>query len=205
MDRQPVTGGLLLPPNLGVSPAEERKITLKWNTLEGVVETLNRWGFSEAASPITPIPTITAEMLLTPDIQQYTILYASQLHWYNYSNILRARVTAELLQIENEMDDIGAHIRKGLRDINKTLGKKDTLGRDGIEDEVTTDASYRSLRVRAQELRQYKMELEARVEELESGMKVISRQVEIRKEEAKGGTNAQNMPSRSDPRRFSDR
>jgi len=205
MERTPVTGGLNLPASLGVSPKEENRITRRWETLEGVVDTLNRWGFSEATAPTTPIPTITPEMLLTPDIQQYTILYSSQLHWYNYSNILRARVTAEILQLENEMDDIGAAIRKQLRDTNKALGKKDGMSVGAIDDEVTTNDRYRELRIRAQELQQFKLELAARVEELESGMKVISRQVEIRKEEAKGGTNAQNMPGRSDPHRFGSR
>lgn len=203
MERQPATSGLVIPTDLGISPKEEVKISHRWETLEGVVDTLNKWGFSEAKDPKVEYPRITAELLLTPDIQQYTILYAAQLHWYNYANVLRARVTAEMLQLENEMDDIGAAIRKELRETNKALGKKDGLSTSAIDDEVTTNGRYRELRIRAQELMQFKLELGARVEELESGMKVISRQVEIRKEEAKAGTNVQNMPGRSDPYRFS--
>ena len=144
-------GGLNIPAgSLGLSPVEERRAANRWNTLERVVDQIERWGFKDATTPQIEVPVITAEMLLTPDITKYAAMYSATKDWYNYANKLRVRLAGELLQIENEMNDIAAEIRKSLRAQNSKINAQT------LSDSVTTDSHYRDLSIRAQEVTQLK-------------------------------------------------
>jgi hypothetical protein len=207
-NRTPVTGsGLNLPTSLGMSPKEEDVVAHRWDTLEGVVDTIGTWGFAEAVGPQVECPMVTADMLLTPDVKQYTTLFTSLLHWFNYANKLKARVMAELLQLENEMSDIAAETRKRLRRENEQRGNDtDVRGKKvkvngkltalDIDDEIETNLRHRELKIRAQSVKQTKYELDARCEELERSLRVVSRNIEMRKEELGDGRKAENMPGR---------
>lgn len=194
--RTPVAGGgLSLPTNMGMSPKEEEVVSHRWDTLEKVIDTLGSWGFREAVSPDIEYPTVTADMLLTQDIKDYTTMFTSFLRWFNYSNKMKARVIAELLQLENEMNDIAAETRKRLRRENE--GRKKPLGVKDIEDEIDTNLRHRELKIRAQSMKQMKIEMDAQCEELERSLRVISRNIEVRKEELGDGRKAENMPGRT--------
>lgn len=193
----PAGGGLNIPVSVGIPEDEQKQIAAKWDTLESVVDAMNRWGFPEATDPQVPYPQITPELLSTSDLKMYTVLYTSQLRWFNYAAKLLARVEAELLQVTNEMTDIGARTKQQFRSANQGMAKKDQVSETEIKDQLLTHPRFSSLKLRQQELEQFKIELKASVEELESGMKVISRQVEIRKEEANAGRNDNNMPRRA--------
>jgi len=190
----PKGGGLSIPASLGMSPGEEKAATHRWSTLEHVVDSLNSWGFGDATQPSVECPAITPELLLTPDIQQHTVVFAGQLRWHNYAVTLDARIRGEMLQIKNEMEDIEAETRKRLRKENEGRGRGEKLTELGINDEVQTTPRYRELKIRLQELQQMKYELDARITELEQNLKVVSRQIELRKEEAQSGDREQNMP-----------
>jgi len=200
-NRTPVAGGgLELPKALGISEREEVAATVRWDTLEAVIDTLNSWGFKEAESPKVEMPVITAQMLLTPDSREYTTMFSATLYWFNYSNKLKARVIAELLQLENEMSDIGAEMRKRLRRENEVRKKEEKLTAQNIDDEIETNLRHRELKIRAQHLKQMKYELDARCEELERSLRVVSRNIEMRKEENNQGRTDQNMPGRQNGR-----
>jgi len=211
-NRTPVTGGgLNLPTSLGMSPKEEDAVAHRWDTLEGVVDNIGSWGFGEAVGPNVECPMVTADMLLTPDVKQYTTLFTSLLHWFNYANKLKARVMAELLQLENEMSDIAAETRKRLRRENEQRGNDtDVRGKKvkvngkltalDIDDEIETNLRHRELKIRAQAVKQTKYELDARCEELERSLRVVSRNIEMRKEELGDGRKAENMPGRINQR-----
>jgi hypothetical protein len=177
-----------------MSPTEENNATNRWDTLERVINTVGNWGLAEAETPKVDCPTVSPEMLLTPDVKQYTTMYTAFLHWFNYANKLKARIIAELLQFENEMDDIAAATRKALREQGNILPKK--LTAKDIDDEVNTTPRYRELKIRAQELEQLKAEMDARCEELERSLRVVSRNIEVRKEEMGDGRKGENMPGR---------
>lgn len=198
-NRTPVAGGGLAVPNaLGMSEKEETVVAHRWDTLDRVIGALDSWGFKEATTPQVEIPQITADMLLAPDPKEFTTMFASLLHWYNYSNKLKARIVSELLQIENEMDDIGAETRKRLRRENES--RKKALGVRDIEDEIETNLRHRELKIRAQEVKQLKYAMDAQCEELERSLRVVSRVVEMRKEEMGQGRTGENMPGRTNGR-----
>lgn len=201
-NRTPVAGGgLALPTSIGMSEREETAAATRWDTLEGVIETMNGWGFKEAETPKVEMPIITAQMLLTPDTKEYTTMFASVLYWFNYSNKIKARVVAEMLQLDNEMSDIGAETRKRLRRENEQRKKDDKLNAQAIDDEIETNLRHRELKIRAQALKQMKYELDAQCEELERSLRVVSRNIEMRKEEMGQGRTGENMPGRTNGHR----
>lgn len=181
--RQPITGGLKLPTNMGVGATTESQVHSMWNTLDEVEEQLAAEGFSRVGQPNFGCPQITEEALTTADNKSYTTTYAQQLAWFNYSSQTLARASAELLQVKNEMDVIDARMRKIFRERMQTGGKDAKMSAKDIEGEILLDARYSYLMHRQQQLTQYKIELGTYAEGIERGLKVISRQVEIRKME----------------------
>jgi hypothetical protein len=195
--RNPVTGGLTVPKNVGVSETEQQNIHGKWDTIENVENELAMEGFVPMGTPEFECPQVTEDALTTPDSKEYTTTYARQLAWFNYSSQVLARVTAHLLQIENEMDFIESKLRKQFREVRrpKESGKGfDKMSAEEMKDEIRLDPRYSELTLQAQVFKQKKTELSVFVEGIERGLKVISRQVEIRKMEIEQGR--VNIPNR---------
>lgn len=186
--RQPSTGGLSLPTNVGMGQSAEQQIHKEWDTLESVETKLAMEGFTPMSTPEFPCPQIDEHALTTADNTSYTTTYAHQLSWFNYAGQALARATAEILQVQNEMTRIEATMRRGF----KLGGKK--MSAQEISDEILLDPRYTELKHREQILKQYKVELDAYYEGIERGLKVISRQVEIRKQEIE--QNRVNIPGR---------
>lgn len=181
--RQPVTGGLSLPKNTGVGSTEEQAVHQQWTTLDEQEEKLASQGFVPMDAPSFTCPEITEETLTTADSKAYSTTFAQQLSWFNYSSQTLARCIAELLQVSNEMDIIEAKMRRGFRERMKLAGKDGKMTAQEMSDEILLDARYSYLLLRKQELTQYKTRLAAYTDGIERGLKVISRQVEIRKME----------------------
>lgn len=187
--RQPsTTGGLSLPTNVGMGQTAEQQVHAQWDTVGQVEAELAMRGFMPMDTPNYPCPVITEEALTTSDSKSYTTTYAQQLSWFNYSSQTLSRIVADLLGVQNEMTLIEARMRKGFR-LN---GAKMTAQQ--MADEILLDPRYLELKHREQLLSQHKIELSAYTEGIERGLKVISRQVEIRKQEIE--QNRVNIPGR---------
>lgn len=182
-ERQPSTTGLQLPSNIGLPESQEKQVHERWNTLEEMEQQLAYEGFSPYEQPQFGCPQVTEESLTTADSKAYTGMYAQQLAWFDYSSSSLARCTAELLQVTNEMDIIEASMRKVFREKMRIGGKAAKMSAEEMKDEILLDERYSYLLYRKQQLSQYKTILGAYTENIERGLKVISRQVEIRKME----------------------
>jgi hypothetical protein len=181
--RQPVTGGLSLPSSVGVGESQERRLHQQWDTIEEIEQKLLAEGFQPMAQPEFGCPQITEDTLTTADSKAYTGMYAQQLAWFYYASQALSRCSAELLQVTNEMSLIEATMRKGFRDRMKAGGKAAKMSAEEMGDLILLDPRYSYLLHRKQELTQYKLELGTYTENIDRGMKVISRQVELRKME----------------------
>ena len=198
MERQPSNaGGLTAPTSIGISMSELEEIQDRFNTQDRVEEDLKALGIHDASKPSSPLGEITAELLNTTDSRQYTEMYSNQLAWSNYLNPILARVSAGLLQFENQMKLIEAKIRETCREMNKTREKNEKLSADEISNEVLNDPTYQGSMLEAQKLKQYKLSLEAMAEVAGRNMKVVSRQVEIRRQDLEGPGRQENMPGRN--------
>jgi len=179
--RQPVTGGLSIPKNVGVGETEQQKIHSTWDTIDKVEAELGMDGFIPMTTPEFECPQVTEEELTTEDSKSYTQTFARQFAWFNYSSQVLARVTVRLLQVENEQAIIASKMRDGFKERIRNGAPKMTV--EEMKDQINLDPRYQELMLQAQIYQQKKTVLSAFAEGIERGLKVISRQVEIRKGE----------------------
>lgn len=190
--RQPLTTGLVIPKGMGVGESVEREIHSNWSTLEAIERDVAMRGLRSALQPQHPCPQLTADMLTTADSTAYSTNYAMVLSWFQYTADMVAHVRAKELEIENERAMIGAKMRKKFRtDIASGGGKMTTTE---MEDIILTDPRNEELLLEEQRMKQYKIILSTHMENIERALKVISRQVEIRKSDFENGR--VNIPNR---------
>jgi len=191
--RTPVLGGSLkLPPAKALMIGETSVVQAaeRWNTLPQVEQDLKNKGVPGIIAPDVEYHPVTKEQLLTADINVYTAMYVNQLRWFNYANRVLADCKAELLQVTNQINDLESEVKKKLREL-KVEGKK--LGVAEIKEQAENDGGTLDLRQRQQYLEQTKLKLEAWVEECDESKKVVSRQIELRREEGAGGRREGNL------------
>lgn len=185
-------GSLKLPPirELVVGESAVQAAADRWNTLPDVEAKLAARGVPAISTPEVEYQKVTAEQLLTASINDYTALYVSQLRWFNYANRVLADCEAELLQVDNQVTDLEAEIKKRLREL-KPEGKK--LAVTEVKEQAENDTTTLALRQRRQFLQQERLKLRAWVEECDESKKVVSRQIELRREESQGGNRERNL------------
>ena len=196
MPRDPHTGaGLSLPKDVGVSESTAKEIEDRWNTIGGVDDKLRALGIHANNIPDVVCPVVTAEALTTPDANQYTVTYASQLRWYNYAIRILADVKALKLQVDNEMNDIESTKRTLYRELDEGKKDKEKMSATEMKDRINQDAHYKGLKLQSQELEQHEIKVKAWAESLERNLAVVSRQIELRKIELQGGGREGNIPN----------
>lgn len=187
--RKPVTG-LQLPP---VSPVEQQNIHSQWDTIGAIEGEIAMKGFVPMDTPLYECPQITEELLTTADHDAYTAAFTQQLAWFNYASQVLAQATSHLLQYENEMEMIESRLRTTFRE-EISGGTRSKMTKEEMQDEINLDKRYGELKLGAQKYKQKKIQLQAYVEGIERGLRVISRQIEIRKMEME--QNRVNIPGR---------
>ena len=173
--------GLHVPRGVGLGTGDLSSSKKMFSTMEQSDEYARRVGAVTGSKPIEAIPSVTAEMLSDADPRTYSAHYAQQLAWYNYLTPILAELKGDLLQAENTLEMIGARIKRGLYDQNKVVHKSEKMTADEIDVEIKNDPDYRDALIRVQELSQKKLLIDAAVSNVERNLKVVSRQVEIRK------------------------
>lgn len=179
------------------SDEDRTRAKTKFSTIDEIEKKLARMGFSVQEEPPTePMPRVTAEHLTTTNSREYTTMYAHQLAWLNYAGPLLAKIRATLLEINAAMTQIETTIRKDIRARQADLSRSEKLTEQDIADRVWLDPDYQEMVIQKQKNDQQRMILEKIVEGMEQNMKVISRQVELRKIELGGIPTETNLPAR---------
>ena len=184
MAREPHTGGLHLPKDIGLSTDVTQTIENRWNTIGAVDDRLRSWGMHVNDLPNIECPVVTTEALVTTDIKEYTTIFSAQLRWYNYVTRLLAEVRAIILQVDNEMGDIAAAKRTHFRSLGEGKKKSERMSAQEMEDHILQDPYYRQLKLQHQELEQQRMKIDAWGDSLDRNLKTVSRQIENRKSES---------------------
>lgn len=179
-------GGLQIPQGLGVPKTKLTELRDMFTTNEEVEQYLRQLGVHDQAQPNFELPVVTVEALTTTNSNEYSALFARQLAWYNYLTPLLANVTVRLLQAKNILDVVEAEIKEGINNENKHLPKKERMGVSEVNTKVTIHPSYQEALLEVQKMTQYKARISAMAEVAERNMAVISRQVEIRRQEIEG-------------------
>lgn len=191
--RQPQTGGLSLPDDIGISESSAAAIEKRWSTIAKVDERLRLKGIHANDQPDVVCPPVTTAALVTTDINEYTTVFSAQLRWYNYTTRLLADVRAIILEVKNAMSDIEVEKREHFRKLNEGRAKPDKMDKQEMEDAIELDPQYRDLKLQFQELEQERIKIDAWSESLDRSLKTVSRQIENRKAEGMGGSRENNM------------
>lgn len=186
---------LRLPRTMPIGPgqAAAQTVSQKWDTADDVEAELHMKGFKAREKPVADCPELTEEMLTTTDSKSYTETYALLLAWFGYSSELYARVQADVLQFKNMRDILAAEGRKVAREIHEGT-KKPT--KEELEDRLLLNPEYQDVMLKMQRYQQAELLFKAKVESIERSLRVISRQVEIRRLDMEQTKTGANMPGR---------
>ena len=195
MAREPQTGSLHLPKDVGIPTSAVQAIANNWNTIDGVNARLKQQGIHENVEPDVQYVPVTTALLVTTDVKEYTTLFSAQLRWYNYVVRLVADARATLLQLTNEMEQIEATKRTYFRSMGEGKKKTEKMSAVEMSDMILQDPHYLELKLQHQTTEQYRIKLDAWCEELDRNLKTVSRQIENRRAEGTGGTREGNMSS----------
>lgn len=195
--RQPQTGGLTIPSGIGVAQSKLDQLISRFATIPTVEQQLHGYGIGMMPKPLVELQQITAEALTTTNNKDYTTMYAQQLAWFNYLAPLLANVEANLLQAENTFTLIEAEIKDGIYEQNKLLEKKDKMSESEVKTKVLVHPTYQDCLLEVQRMKQFKERIDAHAKIASRNMQVISRQVEIRRQEIEGFGRENNMPGRN--------
>lgn len=192
-------GGLRLPSVVpGVGASKEREINARWQVYEKVLDYLSmEVGIVSPVEPKSAYPELGTDELTTADSHAYTDTFAKLSSWFGYLTEVKARHDAKLLGIKAEMEDIETTIRERLRKTNSretAKGKPKPPSALEMSDAIAKDTRYTELAVDRLFQEEVLLILNARIEKCERELRLISRQVEIRRldfEQANRGSNIQ--------------
>jgi len=187
-----MSNGLVIyqPPN-GIGEAMQQEIHSKWNTIDDALIYVLKKGLAAMTPPHIAPPLIDPHLLASASPQQYSIMYGAFEAWTSYIAEDLAELSAYLLQCENEMEQIAVHIREKIRETaEKTNTKKPS--EDSIKDRVRIDPRYEELLLSHQQAKQRHIILSERREKYSRGLRLLSRNLEIRGEAA--GLNGPRRP-----------
>lgn len=184
-ERQP-HGGLRLPSRVpGIGASKEKEINERWRIYDRVLEYLSmEVGIVAPVEPRSAYPELGTEELTTADSHAYTDTFAKLSQWFGYLTEVKARHDAKLLGIKAEMDDIETTIRDRLRNTKSretAKGKPKPPSALEMSDAIAKDTRYMELSVEKLFQEEVLLILNARIEKCERELRLISRQVEIRR------------------------
>ncbi len=188
-------GGLHLPKKLGVAHSVAEVAHDTWSTFESVQEELAQRGLPPLPVPPYTYPGAITIAQLTTEGQDYSKTYVEHLAWYNYVAELVAAIRATLTQIENEMEDIASKMRE---DERAKAGKAPAV--NAMKDLIEQTPRYRELKIEAQRFDQKKRLTEGKLDTMDRNLKLLSRQVEIKRVEFEKHRVGEGMQTRGGPR-----
>lgn len=182
---------------VGVGQEEAKSIRQHWDTIEQVESTIaGEYGILDKPQPRFECPELTTEQLTTPDSKSYTETYQKFQAWFEYYTEIKAKVQARVLQYENMLEVLSAQTRRQHRDIASNAGGK-KLSAEEVKDLLTTNPEYQEILLELQRYQQTKLLVDAKVESIERTLRIISRQVEIRRLDIEQTKTSANMPGRN--------
>lgn len=187
---------LFLPASLpmGAGQQQQQQLEQSWDTVEHIHNEVRAMGFTDLPSPEYECPELTPDKLTTTDSRSYTETYAHLLGWFNFASEKLSEVQARVLQYENMIDVLTAQTRRTAATIAKNAGTKMTV--EERHDNLLLNPEYQEISLKLQKYKQAKILLTAKVDGLERSLRVVSRQVEIRRLDQDTSKVVSNMPSR---------
>jgi hypothetical protein len=180
--------------SLGAGTAKALTIQQKWDTVDEVEAEILKKGLVNHAQPQFMCPELTADSLTTTDSRSYTETYVHLLSWFTYSSEILAQVQARIVQYDNMLEILAAEHRKAERQRTPHGAKPPTV--EERKDLLLLNPDYQEVLHKLQRYQQSKITLTAQVDSIERSLRVISRQVEIRRLDQDQSRTGSNIPQR---------
>jgi hypothetical protein len=180
---------------IGVGEEAAKSIQQRWDTVKDSDQVIAGMGLVDHKLPEFICPELTAASLTTLDSFAYTETYAHLLSWFNYASEGLAYIQARVLQYTNMQAILTAQTRKQQRALTAAGGKK--MNEEEMSDQLFTNPQYQEILLELQKAKQHKLLLDAKVDAIERSLRVISRQIEIRKLDVEQSRTGSAMPGRN--------
>jgi len=174
------SGGLKVPNMVGLGEAEQQQAHSEWSTFEDVDIQLMRDGIMQVEKPTVDCPRLDKEQLTTLDEHRYGTIYSALMSWFAYMSDILARTKAKQLEVENEMAYVSASMKLGAIAAAQSANEKkpsDVL----LKDMIIVDPRYKALGIQLQNITQMRQVLEPQVVLLDHNLKMVSRQIELKR------------------------
>lgn len=195
--------GLQIPDTMGVEGVfigqqKQQEIRNKWYTSTAVEQEVSSWGFPPLGHPGVHMPIITPDLLSGPDTNRYTEVYQQVSAWLSYAENQQARLKARILEVKNEMGRVEIEIKNAALHIAKQQREK-RPSKEILDGLYKANDRWQDLLLELQREEQKKLHMDSHVARLERDWKLLSRQIEIRKEETTANRVGNNMGYRGTP------
>jgi len=189
----PQTPGLHIPGVMGPTEQDTAALNARWDTLSIAQIELAQEGFLPLDRPNFVFPNITLELLTSPNTREYTDAYRCAVAWLDYARDRVARTDAEMLQMKNVKSEMERTLRRALIEgVRASSDKRPTLQEQA--DYVASDPSYSDLIKRMQYTQQKELVYKSELKRYEAAVALISRNVEIRREQWGAGNSQAGAP-----------
>ncbi len=195
---------LRIPRTLPVGVGEEKKkqIQGEWDTADAVEIGIRDRGFPDHTQPTFDCPEIDINLLTNPDSKQYSEAYSRLLGWFTFASEALAQLQVRVLQYENMQDIIAAQTRQTAREQSDQQGAKKPTAEE-MKDRLLRNPEYLDITLNLQKYQQGMIIMSAKVEGLERTLRLISRQIEIRRLDIEQQRTSTAIPGRNQRSPFS--
>jgi hypothetical protein len=193
---------------LGIGELRKEQVTKDWNTYDAITTELEQQGLGTIHIPTgdnATYPILTEEMLNTIDPKTYSSHFVKFSSWMTYLSEIRSHVDAQILQNENISDHISAENRRRLRDANRLSTKTDKLTVQEMDDAILLMPEKQEVIHKLQELIQRKLIVTAQLDAVDRSLRVLSRQIEVRRLDMEHVRIESNTPRREPSSRWESR
>lgn len=176
---------LQVPNIIGLGTLQEHAIGSAWETIDNVELEASRVGIMPISKPRYVCPTLTHDMLMHSANEKYTEVQLMVKAWKDYVSDRYGRLKARQLEVKNEMTEIERDTRMDIsaRQFGKSKKAPDYISKDSMQDVVESTPRYKELKLKLQILKQEELVIEGRLGALSGDLQIISRVVELRKQE----------------------
>lgn len=165
---------------LGVGLQAAHDIKEQWSTEAHVEAKIKSKGIQDFKQPSFECPFLTPQNFNLSDAKACAETYLSLNAWYSFIAELLAKVNLSILEYENMLEHLEAKTREEYRTISQP-GKKMTQLE--IADRILLNPQHMQLTKELQKYKQYKERLSTRADALSRSLRVLSRQIEIRRQD----------------------
>jgi hypothetical protein len=184
--------GLRVPDVIGPSEEVIDAITREWDSRLTVETELAREGFFPVTQPAFVFPEISLDILVSPDTREYTDIYRCVVAWMDYTRDKVARTELILLQMKNMKKEMERKRRRSFLSGTRANTRRPTV--QELNDYIESEPAYIDLIKQMQYHQQKELVYKSELERYTDAFKLISRNVEIRRENWGAGSSQAGQP-----------